>query len=421
MTQSPETFDVIVIGGGPSGATAAALLAEKGRSVVVLEKEKFPRYHVGESLMPFCYFTLQRLGVLDEMEKHSFVKKHSVQFVTKDGRVSAPFYFFQHLDHPAATTWQVERSVFDEMLLRNAEAKGAEVREETMVRKFLYDGKTVTGVLARGSDGIEYPVEAPLTLDCTGRDALYQRKKSSRKRDPMLNKISIWTLFKGAKRDEGLDEGATTVAYLDGRGWFWNIPLRNNIVSSGIVAERDYLYRDTRDPREIYEREIQENSWIKEHLAPGEQFGEFWVTGEYSYRAEHCASDGVLLVGDAFAFLDPVFSSGVFLALKSGEMAADAVDAALAKGSNSAAEFAEYGDRFCGMIEVMRKLVYAFYDENFSFGKLIRKYEDIRPMLTDCLIGDVDGKDYTPLADAMSDFADLPEPLAHGRVAEVVK
>jgi flavin-dependent dehydrogenase len=421
MTQSPETFDVIVIGGGPSGATAAALLAEKGRSVVVLEKEKFPRYHVGESLMPFCYFTLQRLGVLDEMEKHSFVKKHSVQFVTKDGRVSEPFYFFQHLDHPAATTWQVERSVFDEMLLRNAEAKGAEVREETMVRKFLYDGKTVTGVLARGSDGIEYPVEAPLTLDCTGRDALYQRKKSSRKRDPMLNKISIWTLFKGAKRDEGLDEGATTVAYLDGRGWFWNIPLRNNIVSSGIVAERDYLYRDTRDPREIYEREIQENSWIKEHLAPGEQYGEFWVTGEYSYRAEHCASDGVLLVGDAFAFLDPVFSSGVFLALKSGEMAADAVDAALAKGSNSAAEFAEYGDRFCGMIEVMRKLVYAFYDENFSFGKLIRKYEDIRPMLTDCLIGDVDGKDYTPLADAMSDFADLPEPLAHGRVAEVVK
>jgi flavin-dependent dehydrogenase len=421
MTQSPETFDVIVIGGGPSGATAAALLAEKGRSVVVLEKEKFPRYHVGESLMPFCYFTLQRLGVLDEMEKHSFVKKHSVQFVTKDGRVSEPFYFFQHLDHPAATTWQVERSVFDEMLLRNAEAKGAEVREETMVRKFLYDGKTVTGVLARGSDGIEYPVEAPLTLDCTGRDALYQRKKSSRKRDPMLNKISIWTLFKGAKRDEGLDEGATTVAYLDGRGWFWNIPLRNNIVSSGIVAERDYLYRDTRDPREIYEREIQENSWIKEHLAPGEQYGEFWVTGEYSYRAEHCASDGVLLVGDAFAFLDPVFSSGVFLALKSGEMAADAVDAALAKGSNSAAEFAEYGDRFCGMIEVMRKLVYAFYDENFSFGKLIRKYEDIRPMLTDCLIGDVDGKDYTPLAEAMSDFADLPEPLAHGRVAEVVK
>jgi flavin-dependent dehydrogenase len=288
----------------------------------------------------------------------------------------------------------------------------------TKVLNFRYDGKTVTGVRAQRADGSEYDLAAPITLDCTGRDALYMRKQSSRKRDPMLNKIAIWTLFKGAKRDEGLDEGATTVAYLDGRGWFWNIPLRNNIVSSGIVAERDYLYRDTRDPREIYEREIHENSWIKEHLTPGEQFGEFWVTGEYSYRAEHCASDGVVLVGDAFAFLDPVFSSGVFLALKSGEMAADAVDAALRKGSASAAEFAQYGEKLCEMIEVMRKLVYAFYDEDFSFGKLIRKYKDIRPMLTDCLIGNVDGKDYRELEAAMRDFADLPEPLTHGRVAQ---
>lgn len=421
MKNKTETFDVIVVGGGPSGATAAALLAEKGRKVVLLEKEKFPRYHVGESLMPFCYFTLERLGVLDQMEEHAFVKKHSVQFVTKDGKISAPFYFFQHLDHPAATTWQVERSVFDEMLLRNAAGKGAEVREETKVENFTYDGETISGVIAKGKDGEEYTLEAPMTLDCTGRDALFLRKKSTRRRDPQLNKISIWTLFKNAKRDEGLDEGATTVAYLDGRGWFWNIPLRNNIVSSGIVAERDYLYRDTRDLKEIYEREIQENSWIKDHLTQGEQFGEFWVTGEYSYRAEHCAADGLLLVGDAFAFLDPVFSSGVFLALKSGEMAADAVDAALTKNSVSATEFEAYGENLCEMIEVMRKLVYAFYDEDFSFGKLIRKYESLRPLLTDCLIGNVDGKDYSPLAEAISDFAQLPEPLKHGRVPESVK
>ncbi len=186
------------------------------------------------------------------------------------------------------------------------------------------------------------------------------------------------------------------------------------------MAERDYLYRDTRDPKEIYEREIQENEWIKDHLGEGEQFGEYWVTGEYSYRSEHCAADGVVLVGDAFAFLDPVFSSGVFLALKSGEMAADAVDAALRKGSNSATEFAAYGEKLCEMIEVMRKLVYAFYDEDFSFAKLIRKYEDLRPKLTDCLIGDLDGKDYDDLAAAMSDFAKLPEPLPHGRVPEAV-
>ena len=415
-----QSCDVIVIGGGPCGATTSALLAEKGHRVILLEKEKFPRYHVGESLMPFCYFTLKRLGVLEEMEKQAFVKKHSVQFVSKDGKISDPFYFFQHFDHPAATTWQVERSVFDNMLLRNAEAKGVDVREETEVRRFNYEGKRVVGVTAKGKDGQEYTLQAPLTVDCTGRDALFLRKKSWRKRDPKLNKIAIWTLYKNAKRDEGLDEGATTVAYVDGRGWFWNIPLRNNIVSSGIVAERDYLYRDSRDPKEIYEREIEKNSWIKDHLGEGEQFGEYWVTGEYSYRGEHCASDGLVMAGDAFAFLDPVFSSGVFLALKSGEMAADAVGEALEKGDFSAGQFSTYGEELCGMIEVMRKLVYAFYDENFSFGELIKRHEEMRPMLTDCLIGDLDGKDYTPLAEAIGDLASLPEPLAHGRAPQTV-
>ena len=420
ISEDNEPCDVIVIGGGPCGATASALLAEKGHRVILLEKAKFPRYHVGESLMPFCYFTLKRLGVLEEMEKHAFVKKHSVQFVSKDGKISDPFYFFQHLDHPAATTWQVERSVFDNMLLRNAETKGVDVREETEVRGFVYEGDRVTGVKAKTKNGEEYTVNATVTLDCTGRDALFLRKKSWRKRDPKLNKIAIWTLYRNAKRDEGLDEGATTVAYVDGRGWFWNIPLRNNIVSSGIVAERDYLYRDSRDPREIYEREIEENSWIKEHLGEGEQFGEYWVTGEYSYRGEHCASDGLVMAGDAFAFLDPVFSSGVFLALKSGEMVADAIGDALEQGDVSVEQFSSYGEKLCQMIEVMRKIVYAFYDEDFSFGELIKRHEQIRPMLTDCLIGDLDGKDYTPLAEAMSDLATLPEPLAHGRVPQPV-
>ena len=420
ISEDNEPCDVIVIGGGPCGATASALLAEKGHRVILLEKAKFPRYHVGESLMPFCYFTLKRLGVLEEMEKHAFVKKHSVQFVSKDGKISDPFYFFQHLDHPAATTWQVERSVFDNMLLRNAETKGVDVREETEVRGFVYEGDRVTGVKAKTKNGEEYTVNATVTLDCTGRDALFLRKKSWRKRDPKLNKIAIWTLYRNAKRDEGLDEGATTVAYVDGRGWFWNIPLRNNIVSSGIVAERDYLYRDSRDPREIYEREIEENSWIKEHLGEGEQFGEYWVTGEYSYRGEHCASDGLVMAGDAFAFLDPVFSSGVFLALKSGEMVADAIGDALEQGDVSVEQFSSYGEKLCQMIEVMRKIVYAFYDEDFSFGELIKRNEQIRPMLTDCLIGDLDGKDYTPLAEAMSDLATLPEPLAHGRVPQPV-
>ena len=408
-------YDAIIIGGGPAGSTAGALLAKKGRKVLILEKEKFPRYHVGESLMPFCYFTLERLGLVDALNERAYTKKHSVQFVTKDGIMSAPFYFFQHLDHPAATTWQVNRAEFDELMLDNARSKGAEVREETQVVDFIYEGERVVGVTAKTKGGQAYELRASVTVDASGRDALFQSKRRWRKRDPILNKIAIWTLFKGAKRDPGLDEGATTVAYLDNRGWFWNIPMKDDIVSSGIVAERDYLYKNTRDPAAIFKREIENNVWIKDHLSCGEQFGEYWVTGEYSYRSEHCAADGIVLIGDAFAFLDPVFSSGVFLALKSGEMAADAIDASLEKGNVSASAFSAYGEEVCSAIETMRSLVYAFYDNDFSFGKLIRKNENLRGTLTDCLIGDLVDKDFEPLMKAIGEIAKLPERLKYGR------
>ncbi len=409
-------YDVIVIGGGPAGATASALLSAKGRSVLLLEKEKFPRYHVGESLMPFCWFTLSKLGVLEEMERIAFTRKYSVQFVTPEGKKSQPFYFFQHLDHPAANTWQVERADFDLMLLENAKKAGVEVHERTRVERVLKnDAGTVVGVQAVDAEGNSFEAFAPITIDCSGREQVATLKEGWRVRDPKLNKIAVWTLYKNAKRDEGIDEGNTTVAYVPQRGWFWYIPLRGNIVSVGIVAERDYLFSGSKDPAEIMRREVENNAWIREYLAPSEQTGEYWVTGEYSYRSRACASDGLLLAGDAFAFLDPVFSSGVFLALKSGEMAAEAVDAALSQGIVSGSFFEEYGERLCESIENMRNLVYAFYDENFSFADMLRKYPEMRGKLTDCLIGDVDGKDYSELFARVAEFASLPEPLKHGR------
>jgi flavin-dependent dehydrogenase len=405
---SQTSFDAIVVGGGPAGATAAAVLAEKGRRVIVLEREKFPRYHIGESLMPYCYFSLERLGLAEKMKESHFPKKYSVQFVNTMGKLSQPFYFFQHFDHAASTTWQVVRSEFDQMILDKARSNGAEIREETNVRELIWDNGAVVGVR---TDKGEF--HAPITIDATGRDALAVTRNGWKVRDPYLNKIAIWTYYKGAARDAGLDEGATTVAYLPERGWFWYIPLPDNIISVGIVAEKDYLYRDTRDLAEIFAREIEANPWIKEHLAPGEQFGKYWVTGEYSYRSQHCAADGLILAGDAFAFLDPVFSSGVFLALRTGELAAEAADAALAAGDFSAAQFTDYGKQVCEGIEAMRKLVYAFYDDAFSFKDFLVANPTMKGDLTDCLIGNLT-HDFGPLFGALKDFAKLPAPLSHG-------
>jgi len=407
-------YDAIVIGGGPAGSTAAAVLAMKGRRVVLLEKEKFPRYHIGESLLPYGYFTLERLGVLERMKASAFTRKYSVQFVGTHGRASLPFYFFQHLKHEAASTWQVLRSEFDQMLLDNARERGAEVREETTVRDLIRENGAVAGVKSVGKTGETLEIHAPITIDASGRDAFAVTRNEWKVRDPYLNKIAVWTYYKGALRDAGVDEGATTVAYVPEKGWFWYIPLHDDIVSAGVVAEKDYLYSGTRDLPVIFHREVEKNAWIKQHLAVGRQYGPYRVTGEYSYRSRHCAANGLILAGDAFAFLDPVFSSGVFIALRSGEMAGDAAGAALADGDFSAARFASYGAELCKGIEAMRRLVYAFYDHAFSFRVFLKHHPDLHGDMTDCLIGNL-FRDFDPLFAAVSEFAKVPEPLAHGK------
>ncbi|MEX2672363.1 MAG: NAD(P)/FAD-dependent oxidoreductase [Phycisphaeraceae bacterium] len=407
-------YDAVIIGGGPAGAATAAILAEKGRRVIILEKAKFPRYKIGESLIPYCYFPLERLGMVEKLNQSHFVDKHSVQFVSKRGKVSQPFYFYEHTKHPCAKTWQVLRSEFDVMMLDNALEKGAEVLHETAARELIHEGDQVVGVRARGADGQQYELRAPVTVDASGRESFAVKAKGWRVDDPQLKKIAVWSYFRGAKRDPGMDEGATTVAFVPEKGWFWYIPLPDDMVSVGVVAERDYLYRGERDPEAIYQREIDIQPWIKQYTAVGERAGDVQVTGDYSYRAKHCASDGLVLVGDAFAFLDPVFSSGVFLALQSGVVAADTIDAALKEGDVSAERFTDYGESMCQGLEAMRRLVYAFYDEGFSWAKLFEKYPHLREDATDCLIGHL-WKDFDPLFDAVSEFAEVPEPLPHGR------
>lgn len=407
-------YDSIVIGGGPAGSSAAAILAEKGRRVLVLEREKFPRYHVGESLIPYCYFSLERLGMIDKLKASGFTKKYSVQFVSRRGKLSQPFYFSDHMNHEASCTWQVWRCQFDKMLLDNAREKGAEAIEEAKVSELLRDADgTVTGVRVELASGEKREVHAPITIDATGRDSFSMLRNGWRVRDPQLDKIAIWTYYEGAMRDPGIDEGATTVAALPERSWFWYIPLPGDVVSIGVVGPKEYLFRDTRDHGEIFDREVAANPWVQEHLAPGRRSAKMRITGEFSYRSRHCSSDGLVLAGDAFGFLDPVFSSGLFLALRSGVLVGDAVDAALADSDVSASRFADYSRQVRSEIEAMRKLVYAFYDNDFSFGELLMKHPDLQPDVTDCLIGNL-SRDFQKLFDGVGELVKVPENLPYG-------
>jgi len=410
-----ESYDVIIIGGGPAGSSSAAVLAEYGHRVLILEREKFPRYHIGESLIPFTFGPLERIGMIPKMKRSHFVEKYSVTFVQPDGRRSQPFYFFTRYDRETvAQTWQVLRSEFDQMLLDNAREKGAEVREETTVNRLIMDGEQVVGVEAADKVGRTYEVRAPITLDCTGKEAFASNRRGWRMRDPYLNKIAVWTYYRGSKREPGIDEGATTVAYVPDKGWFWHIPQHDDMVSVGVVAEGKYLTRDgVKDPREIFHREVEENQWIKNHLAAGESTGKYYITSEYSRHSRYCSAPGLLLVGDAFAFLDPVFSSGVMLALKSGVLAGETVHDGLAKGDLSPEQFTEYGRTIRQGVENMRKLVYAFYDPKFSFREIIQRFPEAGGEITDCLSGDVN-KDFTRLWDQIREFVPLPDDLPYG-------
>jgi flavin-dependent dehydrogenase len=410
-----QSYDAIIIGAGPAGSSAAAILAEYGHRVLVLEREKFPRYHIGESLIPFTYQPLERLGMIERLKESAFEKKYSVQFVSQSGKASQPFYFFNRYDRETvAQTWQVLRSEFDQMLMNNAREKGAEVIEEISVKELIWEKQCVVGVRAMTADGKETELFAPLTFDATGKEAFSATRNGWRERDPYLNKIAVWTYYTGAVRQKGIDAGATGVAFVPEKGWFWWIPLHDNRLSLGVVAEGKYLSRDSvRDPKLMLEREIKNNKWIEDNLATAEQYGDYYITNEFTHHSRYCSTEGLVLLGDAYCFLDPVFSSGLMLALKSGVMAADAAHEGFKKGDLSAGCFQEYGLQLREGIENMRKLCYAFYNENFSFRDLVKKYPDIAGSVTDCLAGDIN-KDFSQMFEAISEFCEVPESLPLG-------
>ncbi len=388
MIDAIET-DVAVIGGGPAGSTTATLIAQHGYRVQLFEREHFPRFHIGESLIPETYWVLKRLNMLEKMKASPFVKKHSVQFVGSSGKLSEPFYFLEHKPHECSQTWQVLRSEFDKLMLDNAREHGVEVHEGTRVLDVRFSHQRATGLRIMHEDGSEREIRARVVVDASGQSTLIANRFKLRVADPDLKKGALWTYYEGAYRDTGRDEGATLVLQTAGKkGWFWYIPLHNNIVSVGVVAAFEYLFNGRGDHETIYREELDRCPAVKERVSIGKRVTGFYATKDYSYRSRQTAGDGWVLVGDAFGFLDPLYSSGVLLALKSGQLAADAVSEGLAKGDTSAAQLGKWTADFSRGMDRMRRLVCEFYN-GFSFGRFVKSYPQFKGHLTDLLIGDL--------------------------------
>lgn len=381
--------DVAVIGGGPAGTTLATLVAQQGHRVSLFERDEFPRFHIGESLMPESYWTFERLGVLDKLKTSQFVRKYSVQFINETGRESQPFYFDEHNPHECSVTWQVLRSEFDRMMLENAKEQGVEVHQGVRVREVLFDGDQACGIRLQDTKGKIQNISAKVVADASGQSSLISSRLKLRQPDAHLRKGSIWTYYRGAKRETGRNEGATLVMHTTGKkGWFWYIPLPDDIVSVGVVADFDELFGDRRDHQTIFNEQVERCVAAKTRIDGAKRVAEFRATKDFSYTSSEIAGPGWVLVGDAFGFLDPVYSSGVFLALKSGEMAADAISDGLKQGDISADQLGRWSPEYRRGMGRMRELVCAFY-EGFSFGKFLKRHPEYQGHITDLLIGDL--------------------------------
>ncbi|MEM6797174.1 MAG: NAD(P)/FAD-dependent oxidoreductase [Acidobacteriota bacterium] len=403
------SYDVVVIGGGPAGSTAATLIADAGHKTLLVERDTFPRFKIGESLIPETVGVLRRLGMVEKLGTSEYPQKYSVQFYSGSGKASDPFYFSE-TGEGEGQTWQVLRSTFDNLMFENAREHGVDARQGTGVRKVLFEGEKAVGVRLRDSDGGHHDVRSRVVIDATGQRALLSRQLKMRATDPNLKKAAIFAHFKGAQRDEGIDEGATLILQTaDRKGWFWFIPLPNDVVSIGVVGDMDHLVKGRKgSPQAIFEEELAQCPGLVPRLEEAEQLMAAQVLNEFSYMSQQGAGDGWVLAGDAFGFLDPMYSTGVLLALRSAEMAADTVIEALAEDNTSEERLSRFEPRLLAGMSAFRKLVYAFYQNDFSFGKFLHKHPEHRLSIVRILVGDVFDRDFSTLYRDLTDMVDLP-------------
>lgn len=326
MLDPDQECEALIIGGGPAGATIAALLAERGRSVVLIEKARHPRFHIGESLLPHNLPLFERLGVDQEMKRIG-MPKYGAEFVSPWHGKPVTFDFADAMDKSFPSAYQVRRSEFDEILFRNAERKGATALEDCRVTAVAFNpgGARVT---ARQADGRELKWQTKFVVDASGRDTLLANQFAAKRRNRKHNSAAIFGHFSDATRLPGNAEGNISLFWFD-HGWFWFIPLADGATSVGAVCWPYYMKLRKSDPQSFFLDTIALCPALAERLRSAKLSSPVTATGNYSYHVKRAAGENYLLLGDAFTFIDPVFSTGVLFAMHSGFVGADTVDTCL--------------------------------------------------------------------------------------------
>src|SRR5436190_84295 len=363
-----EDYDVAIIGGGPAGSTAATLLSKAGRRVIVLEREKFPRFHIGESLLPFSMQTFTRLGLQEKLRAH-FVEKFGGEIAEAGGEKAAKFYFKDGFAARTDRSYQVTRSKFDKMLLDHAGEAGAEICEETFVDDVVFDDGGVTlflrrdalpRVRGRAEGRPSDKIRARYLIDASGRNSVIGNKFKLKKSYQHLQKLSLFAHYEGLEREAGIDGTLTRmVRTLD--SWFWVIPLENNRTSIGIVLEAADFKRSGLSAEQFFERAIAEQPLVRSRIGHGRRVSQVYTAADFSYRSQKLVGDRWLLAGDAAGFIDPVFSSGVFLAVLAGEQAADVLHEVLDHPKRARRLFRHYERLVNRAMDVYLRFVESWY------------------------------------------------------------
>ncbi len=399
--------DVIVIGGGPGGSTTASLLAKSGIHALVLEREAFPRFHIGESMLPQSFKVWERLGVVDKMRAR-YMPKHGARFLCSATGRAKTYSFDDAFDTTVSSAFQVLRSDFDQLLLTHAAELGAEVRHGWDVTGPILEGSTVVGVRARAPGGDMVELRAKVVVDATGRDTLLSTRLGHKTKLPLLDKTAFYTDYTGVERQSGREAGNIDIIVFE-HGWFWNIPFRGNRAyrasdpgapdtnSFGFVCSPAWIR--TRSEGEsldaFYDRTVATSSWASKLLARATRKSPARAIADYSYRVDRYGGDGWLAVGDATGFIDPLFSTGAHLAFISGELAADTISSTLrGNGDVSASQWESYERQIRAAGELFAGAVQAFYAEDLAEAVFAEPQRTVlRKTITSMLAGDVSGED----------------------------